>query len=496
MVGNQFPEPGGELIRSRGEAVRRLGSDVFDLLVVGGGITGAGIAQDAAQRGLRTALVEKGDFASGTTHSSSKLLHGGLRYLEQFEFRLMYEALHERNRLTRLAPELAEWLPFLIPIYGRGWRVWRLGIGLTLYDLLAGRPEGRLHRRISREEALRLAPFLDREGLRGAYLYYDCRTNDTLLTLAVLRAARKAGAVTANYCRVTEFIEEAGRIAGAVVLDEVSGEELQVRARVVVSAAGVWSDQVSALADPESPPRLRPSKGVHLLFSSERVGARDAAVLSPSPHGDGRYIFLIPWEGAVLIGPTDTPYPGDPDAVSVADDDIAYILDGANRLFPDLCLTPDDIIATLVGLRPLIAADAATTSQLSREHQIWEGRSGLISIAGGKLTTYRTMAVEATNLVLRRLGRGRVPTTTDETPLEVRDPEVEVALLAEHPELAEPIAPGESVRGVDVAYAAGEEMAVHPEDFLLRRTPIGVIDPDRAAALRESVARILEEFGE
>lgn len=480
---------------SRTESVRRLGSEKFDLLVVGGGITGAGIAQDAAQRGLRTALVEKGDFASGTTHSSTKLLHGGLRYLEQFEFRLMYEALHERNRLARLAPELAEWLPFLIPIYGGGWRVWRVRIGLWLYDLLAGRPAGRLHRRIRRDEALALAPFLDRAGLRGAFLYYDCRTNDTRLTLAVLRSAREAGAVTANYCRVTEFVEEGGRLSGAVVRDEVAGGEFMVRARCVVNATGVWADDVAALADPGGPTQLRPSKGVHLIVSGERLGARDAAVLAPSPHGDGRYIFVVPWQGAVLLGPTDTPYTGDPDAVEVVEDDVAYILTAVNRLFPGLRLTTADIISTIVGLRPLIAAEAETTSQLSREHRIWEGTSGLISIAGGKLTTYRTMAAEVTDLALRRLGRGPVRCRTGETPLEDGSPEGVAALLREFPELAEPIVPGGEERRVGVAYAAREEMAVYPDDYLRRRTAIALVAPERAAALREGVARLLERFG-
>lgn len=483
------------MMSSRTESLRRLGSEEFDLLVVGGGITGAGIAQDAAQRGLRTVLVEKGDFASGTTQSSTKLLHGGLRYLEQFQFRLMYEALHERNRLVRLAPELAEWLPFLIPIYGGGWRVWRVRIGLLLYDLLAGRPAGRVHRRIGREEALELAPFLDPTGLRGAFLYYDCRTNDTRLTLAVLRSARGAGAVTANYCRVLEFVEEGGRLRGAVVRDEVGGREFAVRARCVVNATGVWADDVASLADRGGPARLRPSKGVHLLVPAERLGAGGAAVLAPSPHGDGRYIFVVPWQGAVLLGPTDTPYAGDPDEVEVAADDVAYILTAVNRLFPGLHLTTEDIIGTIVGLRPLIAAEAATTSQLSREHRIWEGESGLISIAGGKLTTYRTMAAEVTDVVLRRLGREVVPCRTGETPLEDRDREIEAALLREHPELAEPIVPGGEERGVGVAYAAREEMAVYPDDYLRRRTPLALVAPERAAALREGVARILEEFG-
>jgi glycerol-3-phosphate dehydrogenase len=491
---------------SRSEAIGRLGAESFDLLVIGGGITGAGIAQDAAQRGLRVALVEKGDFASGTTHASSELLHGGLRYLEQGQLRLMYEALHERNRLTRLAPGLAEWPPFLLPVYSRGWSVWRLRIGLWLYDLLAGFPRGHRHRWIGHDEALELAPFLNARGLRGAFLYYDARTYDTRLTLAVLRSAREGGAVAANYCEVTEFLREGEgtgertgeRLAGARVRDLVGGTEFVVRARSVVNATGVWADHVAALDDPSATPRLRPSKGVHLLVSGERLGGPGgrpprAAVLSPSPHGDGRYLFVIPWEGVVLLGPTDTPYPGDPDRVAVEGDDVAYILTAANRLFPDLHLTEADIISTMVGLRPLITGRAESTSRLSREHRIWESGSGLISIAGGKLTTYRTMAAEATDLVLRRLGQGRIPSRTDSLPLSDEHHDTREALLHDDPTLAEPLEPGSRWRRVDVVVAALEEMAVHPDDFLARRTPIAHIRRDKGAPLRGEVERMLDQ---
>lgn len=490
---------------SRSEAIRRLGAESFDLLVIGGGITGAGIAQDAAHRGLRVALVEKGDFASGTTHASSKLLHGGLRYLEQGQFRLMYEALHERNRLTRLAPGLAEWLPFLLPVYTRGWSAWRLRIGLWLYDLLAGFPRGRRHRWIPRAEALELAPFLNPRGLRGAFLYYDARTSDTRLTLAVLRSAREGGAVAANYCEVTEFLKEGespsggdagARITGARVRDLVGGAEFVVRARCVVNATGVWADRVAALDDPTAEPRLRPSKGVHLLVAEDRLGGLAghpprAAVLIPTPYGDGRYLFVIPWEGVVLLGPTDTPYPGDPDRIAVEGDDIAYILTAANRLFPDLQLTEADIVGTMAGLRPLITGSAESTSQLSREHRIWESGSGLISIAGGKLTTYRTMAAEATDLVVRRLGRGNIPSRTGSIPLSNEYGATREALLRADPTLAEPLEPGSPWRRVDVVLSAREEMAVYPDDFLARRTPIALLRRDKGDALREEVSRLL-----
>lgn len=484
---------------SRSESIRRLGTESFDLLVIGGGITGVGIAQDAAHRGLRVALVEKGDFASGTTHASTKLLHGGLRYLEQGQLRLMYEALHERNRLARLAPELAEWLPFLLPVHSRGWSAWRLRIGLWLYDLLAGFPRGHRHRWVSREEALSLAPFLNARGLRGAFLYYDCRTFDTRLALAVLRSAWEGGAVAANYCEVTEFLRDGARLVGARVRDLLAGEEFVIRAECVVNATGVWADQVAALDDPAARPRLRPSKGVHLVMAGERLGGAGrrpprAAVLSPSPHGDGRYLFVVPWEGVVLLGPTDTPYGGDPDAVAVEGDDVAYVLTAANQLFPELRLTEADIISTFVGLRPLITGRAEATSQLSREHRIWESGSGLISIAGGKLTTYRTMAADATDLVLRRLGRKPVPCRTGSIPLQNDHPVTREALLHSDPALAQPLEPGSPWLQVDVAVAAREEMAVLPDDFLYRRTPLAEVHRDQGAHLRAEVERLLERF--
>lgn len=475
---------------SRTESLARLREREFDLLVIGGGITGAGIAQDAALRGLEVGLVEKTDFAAGTTHSSSKLLHGGLRYLEQFHLELMYEALHERNRLIGLAPELAEWLPFILPIYRRGWSSLRLRIGLTLYDLLAGRPKGRTHRRISRARALELAPYLDRRGLKGALLYYDARTSDTRLTLAVLRSAAIAGAAITNYTEVIDFTSSEGHLTGARVRDRLTGAEFEVRARTVVNATGVWADQIAHLADPDSPSRLVPSKGVHLVFRAERLGIEPsdfpsaAAVFAPTPQGDGRYLFVIPWQGLVLIGPTDTPYAGDPDQVGVEDDDIDYILTAANGLYPDLGLTHSDIVSTLVGLRPLIGSEGESTSKISREHEVWEGPSGLISIAGGKLTTYRTMAIGVVDRILRRLGLDPIPSVTAETPLPDPSPyRYEGGSSAiERPTREE------------ILYSAAEEMAIYPDDFLCRRTSLGIRAPELAAEIRDEIGEILADY--
>lgn len=480
---------------SRSNMIHRLSNEPFDLLVIGGGITGVGVAQDAAHRGLRVALVEKADFASGTSHASTKLLHGGLRYLEQFQFKLMYEALHERNRLTRLAPDIAEWLPFLIPIYGNGWKMERIGVGLWVYDLLAGFPRGHLHRRIGPEETIRLAPHLKEEGLRGAYLYYDCRTNDTRLTIEVMKSAVHGGAAVANYCGVVELVKLHQQVTGAVVRDQVTGRTFPVKAGAVVNATGAWVDQVIGLDEPGAAQRLRPSKGVHLVVPADRLPVQ-GAVLAPSPSGDGRFIFVVPWQGAVVLGTTDTQYTQDPDQVAADEEDIAYILAAANASFPNAGLTRADVISTFAGLRPLIKADAATTAALPREHQIWVSDSGLITVAGGKLTTYRTMSAEVTDLVLKRLGRRPTACRTGDLRLGGEMPWAVNELVKKHPELDEFVVPGLPHLKAEVAYAAREEMAIFPEDFLARRTRIALLDRGHGEARREEVAALLSRFGE
>ena len=476
----------------RSEMIERLATETFDLLVIGGGITGAGIAQDATYRGLRVALVDKGDFASGTSHASTKLLHGGLRYLEHVEFKLMYEALHERNRLTQLAPHLAEWLPFLIPIYGTGWKMERYGAGLWLYDLLAGFPKGKTHRRISREEALQMAPYLKPEGLRGAYLYYDCRTNDTRLTVEVLSSAIKGGATAANYCKVTSLVKEQERVAGAYVQDTQSGATFMVRATSVVNATGPWADSIMRMDRPADQPRLAPSKGVHLIVPAGRLPV-EGAVLAPSLTGDGRFIFVVPWQGAVLLGTTDTPWPIDPDLVDSDAADVAYILAAANGLFPNARLTRADVISTMAGLRPLIKAEKSSTAAMPREHKIWVNGSGLITLAGGKLTTYRTMAAEVVDLLLKRSGR-RIPCRTGSLPLGQERIHALADMVATYPELGEPLVEGLPVTRAEVAYAALEEQALTADDFLARRSRLALLDRHHGQRVRREVEDLLRRF--
>jgi glycerol-3-phosphate dehydrogenase len=477
----------------RSNNLKRLANQTFDLLVIGGGIAGVGIAQDAAHRRLRVALVEKADFASGTTHASTKLLHGGLRYLEQFQFRLMYEALHERNRLAVLAPHLAEWLPFLIPFYSKGWKRLRIGIGLWLYDCLAGLPTGHLHRWISPARVLQMAPHLKAEGLVGAYLYYDCRTNDTRLTIEVLQSAIDGGAVVANYCTAVEMQKEKGRLTGAVVRDEVTGRTFPVRAKCVVNATGPWTDRVLDLDNPGTA-NLSPSKGVHILVPTARLPVT-SAVLAPSPSGDGRFIFVLPWEGATLLGTTDTPFHGHPDTVTADQSDVDYIIEAANATFPDARLQRSDVLSTTAGLRPLIKAEANSTAALPREHKIWVSESGLISIAGGKLTTYRTMAAELTDLVVRQLGMPPTRCQTARLPLGVRRGQAIADLIRRHPELREPIVPGLPNSKGEAAYAAREEMAIYPEDILARRTRIALLDKQSSEQQRDEIAAIINRFG-
>lgn len=387
---------------SRGRTLDRLADETFDLLVVGGGINGAGIARDAALRGLAVAVVEQADFASGTSSRSSKLVHGGFRYLEQGRVRLVLEACRERERLQRLNPHLVHPQRFLFPIYD-GASVGRLKmrLGLLAYDLLAGTPGRRRHRMLSAEAVRAAEPALRAEGLRGGGCYWDARTDDARLVVETLLSASDEGAAVASYVQLAGLLKASGRITGARIVDRLSGREITVRARVVVNAAGPWIDAVAAL-DETGPPRLRLTKGVHLLVPRERVGNRDAIVLRALQ--DGRVLFVVPWEEQALIGTTDTDHAGGPDTPPVVEPgDVAYLLETVNHYFPAARLTPADVVSAYAGLRPLVApaaGSARTPSDTSREEDILVSRSGLVTIAGGKLTTYRVIAAAVVDRAL------------------------------------------------------------------------------------------------
>src|SRR5579884_484249 len=492
---------------ARHAALAALAAGPFDLLVVGGGINGAGIARDAALRGLRTALVERGDLGSGTSSASSKLGHGGLRYLEQGHIRLVLQACRERERLRRLAPHLVRPQRFLFPVYAGG-PVSRakLALGLWAYDLLAGWWQVHRHRMLSAAAVRRVEPALRTEGLRGGGLYWDARTDDARLVLETALAAAEAGAVIVSYAEVTGFLKEAGRIVGARVRERLGGNELDVRARVVVNASGPWMDAVATLDEP-GPPRLRLTKGVHLV--------------------------VIPWGEHALIGTTDTDQPGGPDApCTVEPDDVAYLLETVNHYFPAARLAPADVVSAFAGLRPLVAPEPGRRflpSDVSREEAIFVSRAGLISLAGGKLTTYRLVAAEVVDRVIAALGRlgdprrfGRSRTATLPLPggrdhparlaaeALARDgnglpPAVVghlahrygsrlgevLALLGRDRTLAAPIAAPLPDPRAEVVAAVEREWALTPEDVLRRRTHVALCDPEQGTGVAAEVAALM-----
>lgn len=397
-------------------ALRRLADEPFDVLVVGGGITGCGIARDAAHRGLKVALVEKYDFGAGTSSKSSKLVHGGLRYLEQAELGLVFESVNERKHLMRLARHLVRPLPFLVANY-RGDRRWllTLDIGLWIYDALCLFGGYRNHRTYGKRRTLELEPVLRREGLNGAILFYDCLTDDARLTLENALDAQSLGAVVLNHARAGRLLSDAaGRPVGVELEDEATGARLEARAKVVINATGPWSDEVRALAGEE--PILKPTKGVHLVVDAARLPLRHALMMA-SPR-DGRVVFAIPWGlGRTVVGTTDTFFDGSPDEVAPTREDVEYLLETANAYAPEAHLARGDVLATWSGLRPLLRpTDAvAGASQVSREHMLYE-RPGFITIAGGKLTTYRRMAAEVVDRAVAQLGLQR-PAASFDRPL-------------------------------------------------------------------------------
>lgn len=402
---------------ARAEHWGALGLGVWDLLIIGGGITGAAAARDAAGRGLSVALVDSGDFGHGTSSRSSRLIHGGLRYLETYNFGLVFEASAERRRLLELAPHLVHPLPFVFPVYQGGPTPFlMLQAGMWLYDALSLFRNIRRHRVLSRADVQREEPRLRVQGLAGATIYYDASVDDARLTLANARGAHEAGAAVVSHAEVFGFLHESG-LAGARVRDRLTGAEAEVRARVVVNATGPWSDVVRQLASPEAKPRLRPTKGVHILVERERIGNRNGITFQ-SPI-DGRVMFVLPWGDFTYVGTTDTDYRGDPGDVRADQADVDYLVKSANSVFPDANLTAADVVSTWAGIRPLLAPaqGGGSESATSREHDIWWDRSGLLNIAGGKLTTYRVMAEQLVDRAADRLKqRHRVEAGISPTP--------------------------------------------------------------------------------
>ncbi len=497
------------------------------MLVIGGGITGAGIAREAALRGLSVALVEKDDFASGTSSRSSRLVHGGLRYLEHGQLRLVFEASRERRQLRRLAPHLVQPLAFLWPLYA-GARVprWKLSAGLLLYDALAVFRNVGAHRMLPPAEVVTIEPGLRRDGLVGGARYFDAATDDARLTLTNAIGAAEAGAVVLNHAAVTALRAAAGRVSGAVVLDGVGGQQIQVRARVVVNATGPWSDAVRALdsfEDEHSSERahVRGSKGVHVAVPRERLDNRGAiTLLSPS---DGRVMFVLPAKGYTIIGTTDTYTTASPDDVRASWTDVRYLLDAANAFFPAARLDRSDVVSAWAGIRPLVATSASDPVEASREHAISRSPTGVISVTGGKLTTYRVMARDVLAVVQRELARpvDRRSTERGRTTLPGGDVDVNSAIaearaatgdggLAEHlvhtygsrwlrvwNEVRQDPGGRDRVHGAlpymmgELRFAVVHEMACTLADLLVRRTHVAFETADHGvAAARRVCARV------
>ncbi|MFZ4720478.1 MAG: FAD-dependent oxidoreductase [Ilumatobacteraceae bacterium] len=503
----------------RAAMLRRLEAETFDVLVVGAGITGAGVALDAASRGLKVALVEKDDFASGTSSKSSKMVHGGLRYLQQGEVKLVYQALRERQRLFKNAPHLVSVLPFMIPILTKDGVVSRkvaraLGSAMWMYDATGGWRIGKLHRRLRKDAAFAHLPTMHRERLASAYLYFDAAVDDARLVLTVCRTAAQHGAVVVNRCPVVELTHDASGAADGAVVD-ADGRRVTVRAKVVVNAAGVWADDLRGMDEGADPDSIRPAKGVHVTVPWEKVRC-DIAVVIPVPK-DRRSLFLVPWgrkpDGTfehAYIGTTDTDYDGPMDDPQCTKDDIAYVLRAVNASVTT-GITEADITGVWSGLRPLVkAAESGRTADLSRNHALHTSPHGVLTIAGGKLTTYREMAQDTVDAALERLGRkarcrtqhlkllgaGPRPKAdgSPESHLQSRYGTLAAevrALVAADPTLGEPLVPGHPHLRAEAIYAVRHEMATTLDDILTRRTRLRLFDRPATVTAAPAVAELL-----
>ncbi len=515
---------------ARATAIEAIASEHFEVVVIGGGITGAGVALDAASRGYSVALLERGDYAEGTSSRSSKMVHGGLRYLQNLDLGLVREALLERQLMVQLAPHLVYPTPFLVPSFPDERRQRGLGIGLNMYDVMATTRVGRSrremrsskeadedyywspdrHRTIDRDEVLQLVPALEPRDPKNAYLFYDCQTDDVRLTLTVLGEAERFGAVMLNGAEVVEVLADNGRAAGVAFVEAGSGERIEVRADNVINATGVFADRIrpEETIEEEDVPRISPSRGTHVLVDRDKLSTGSAACIVPA--GEGRAIFALPWYGRTLIGTTDNDFEGDIDHPRPGGDDVAYLLDAANEFF-GVSLAAGDLVGAYAGVRPLIATgDPKKSVDISRKAELYETSSGMLTITGGKLTTWRRMAKQTVDRLVEREGR-EAPCHTAEIPLgmEARPDDLEapagvgeealeqlafryghaarkvLALARQDAKLAEPIVPGRPDLLAEAVIAARHEQARTVADVLLRRTRLGLL---AAPQLRDGAA--------
>ncbi len=505
----------------RTQAWAELAADEFEVLVVGGGVTGAGVALDAATRGLRTALVEARDFASGTSSRSSKLFHGGLRYLEQFDFGLVREALHERDlSVNRIAPHLVKPVPFLYPLT-RHWERPYVTAGITLYDGLARL--GSLadpmpaQKQLTRRGARRMVPALKPDSLVGAIRYYDAQADDARHTLTVARTAARYGATVLNSAEVVSFHHAGGRVTGVRVRDVETGREVDVRAEVVVNATGVWTDDIQTLVGGRGRFHVRASKGVHIVVPRDRINGETGLILRT----EKSVLFVIPWGSHWIVGTTDTDWDLDKAHPAASRADIDYILEHVNAVL-SVGLTHDDITGVYAGLRPLLSGESESTSQLSREHAVARPMPGVIAVAGGKYTTYRPMAADAVDAVAEDVTRRVPPSVTENVPLVGAEgyaamvnqldllserwdiprfraehllnrfgsltPDV-LSLATDDRSLLDPVPGAEEYLMVEMVWGAAHEAALHLDDLLARRTRISIETPHRGTESAEPVAR-------
>jgi glycerol-3-phosphate dehydrogenase len=504
---------------TRAAAIEEIAGKRFEVVVIGGGITGAGVALDAASRGYSVALLERGDYAIGTSSRSSKMVHGGLRYLQNLDLGLVREALLERQLMVQLAPHLVYPTPFLVPAFAEERRDRRLGIGLNMYDVMATTRVGRSrremrsakdededfywspdrHRTIDREEVLELVPSLEPRDPRDAYLFYDCQTDDVRLVLTVLGEAERFGAVMLNGAEVVELLSRDGRAAGVVFVEAESGERFEVEADNVVNATGVWADRIRPeVAEEEDVPRIAPSRGTHVLVDRADLSTGTAACIVPA--GEGRAIFALPWYGRTLIGTTDNDFDGDIDHPRPGSDDVEYLLDAVNAFF-GVSLGESNLVGAYAGVRPLLSTgDPKKSVDISRKAELYETSSGMLTITGGKLTTWRRMAKQTVDRLVEREGR-EAPCHTAEIPLgmvarreDLEAPEgvgedslgqlafryghaarAVLDLARRDRRLAAPIVPGRPDLLAEVAIAARLEQARSVADVLLRRTRLGLL---------------------
>lgn len=504
----------------RAHDLERMRTTAFDLVVIGGGVTGAGVALDAASRGLTVALVEQRDFAAGTSSRSSKLFHGGLRYLEQFEFGLVTEALHERNlMLRRLCPHLTRPVSFVYPLTHRVWERPYVGAGVALYDLLAAFGDNPLprHKHLSKRSTAAMVPSLRRDVFTGGVQYWDAQVDDARHTMAVVRTAAGHGAAIASSVRAVDIHRDESGVAGLEVCDLETDTAFRISTRQIVNATGVWTDQIQDLVGGSSL-RVRASKGVHLVVAHDRIDA-GTGLICRTPTS---VLFVIPWGSHWLVGTTDSDWQLDLAHPAASSTDLDYLIDQANRwLEPGL--TREDVIGVYAGLRPLLYGESESTSKLSREHAVSTVTPGLITVAGGKYTTYRVMAVDAVDAVVSALGRTEV-SCTEHVPLvgaagwdEIRDRRDALAtssglgrhvidhllgrfgsettevleLLRQDPSLAQTLPGTDDYLAVEVHIAAAIEGALHLDDVLTRRTRISIETADRGVSAAPVAARIM-----